>query len=360
MIDTATQREMRTPHRSVSRAAVWMLACLIAGSAAAQPAPLAPGAAAHPTGTMPVSPYDDDEVRPWAQGVPEAEQAIAREAFALGNAEFAESRFAQALTKYREAIKHWDHPAIRFNMAVCLINLGQLLEARDDLERGLAYGAAPLGSESYAQGLTYRTLLDGQLAHVEATCSEAGAVVTLDGKVLFTAPGSTRQHMLPGAHQLTAAKPGFRTAEVTFDAAAGKPVRYELQPLPELAQRRWRYWKHLLAAGGAAVGAAALTYLAARSAFADYDDAVTAACKETMGCSADQARAMPQLRAKKDRADTEQTVAVSLFAVGGAAVVVAVLGLIVDQPRTRPEPGRAVPVVTAVPGGATIALGWSY
>lgn len=201
-------------HSSARRAPAWILACVVAA---------------------------------WAEGVPEAEQAIAREAYALGNAEFAESRFAQALTKYREAIKHWDHPAIRFNMAVCLINLGQLLEARDDLERSLAYGAAPLGGDSYAQGLTYRTLLDGQLGHVEATCTEAGAVVTLDGKLLFAAPGSARRHVLPGAHQLAAAKPGFRAAEVTFEAAAGKPVRYDLQPLPELAQRRWRYWKHLVA-----------------------------------------------------------------------------------------------------------------
>jgi len=355
MDDTAALREMNEGHRSVPRAMRWLVACLVAwsaGSAAAQPAP---------TDAMPVSPYDDDDgVRPWAQGVPEAEQATARAAYALGNAEFAESRFAQALAKYREAIRHWDHPAIRFNMAVCLINLGQLLDARDSLERGMAYGAAPLGSESYAQGLTYRTLLDGQLAHVEATCTEAGAVVTLDGKYLFTAPGSARQYMLPGSHQLTAGKPGFRAAEVTFDAAAGKPVHYDLQPLPELAQRRWRYWKHLVGAGGAVVGAGALTYLAAHSAFADYDDAVTAACKETMGCTVDQVRSMPQLRARKDRAETEQTVAVSLFAVGGAAVVAGVLGLIVDQPRLRPEPGRAVPVVTAVPGGATIALGWTY
>jgi hypothetical protein len=44
------------------------------------------------------------------RGVPEAEQELARALHAEGNAEFAELRFAQALAKYREALRHWDHP----------------------------------------------------------------------------------------------------------------------------------------------------------------------------------------------------------------------------------------------------------
>lgn len=347
---------MSTGNRSVPRALVRILGCWIAWSAVATAQPAAP---AQPDALS----RDGDEDRPWAQGVPEAEQAIAREVYAQGNAEFAESRFAQALAKYREAIRHWDHPAIRFNMAVCLINLGQLLEARDNLERGLAYRASPLGGESYAQGLTYRTLLDGQLAQLEASCAEPDAVITLDGKVLFTAPGSAQRHLLPGEHQVAAVKPGFRAAQVTFDAAAGKRVHYDLQPLPELAQRHWRYWKYLVGAGGAVVAVGGLAYLAARNDFAGYDDAVARECQQPgqpAGCTADQLRNLPDVRARKDRAQTMQTVAFSLFAAGGAAVVVGVLGLIVDQPRVRPEPGRAVPVVTAVPGGAAFGLGWTY
>jgi tetratricopeptide (TPR) repeat protein len=105
--------------------------------------------------------------RPWAAGVSDSEQAIARELYVAGNREFAELRFAQALAKYKEAIQHWDHPAIRYNMAVCLINLDQLVEARDNLERSLAYGAAPLEGDTYGHGLTSRKLLDAQLAHLK-------------------------------------------------------------------------------------------------------------------------------------------------------------------------------------------------
>lgn len=305
----------------------------------------------------------DAEVRPWAQGVSEAEQAIARDIYTQGNAEFAEARFAQALAKYREAIRHWDHPAIRFNMAVCLINLGQPLEAREHLERSLAYEAAPLGNTSYAQGLTYRALLDGQLAHLEASCTEPGAVVTLDGKYLFTAPGRAQPHVLPGEHLLAAAKPGFRATQTSFTTIPGARVRYELRLVPELviAQPRWRYWKYVLGAGVVGVGAGAIAYLAARSEFAGYDDAAARACQQPgqpVGCTAEQLHALPDLRARKDRAETEQTVAFTLFAVGGAAVLTGVIGMIVDQPRVRTEPRRVAVVPTA--GGMAISLSGSY
>ena len=145
----------------IHRAPARCVACVVAvwvTHASAQPA------------TVPDMPSDDG-VRPWAQGVSETEQEMARALYLEGNAEFIESRFARALAKYREAIQHWDHPAIRFNMAVCLINLDQPVEAREALERSLSYGSTPLGHDAYTQGTTYRKLLDWQLSHVTATCS---------------------------------------------------------------------------------------------------------------------------------------------------------------------------------------------
>ena len=58
------------------------------------------------------------------------------------------------------------------------------------LEKALAYGAAPFDTpELYTQGLTYRKLLDGRLGALTIACREKGAQVSLDGKLLFTAPG---------------------------------------------------------------------------------------------------------------------------------------------------------------------------
>jgi hypothetical protein len=331
-------------HKAVARCVV----CIVALSVThvfAQPA------------TVPTLPSDDG-VRPWARGVSDAEQEVARALHTEGNAEFMESRFAQALAKYREAIQHWDHPAIRFNMAVCLINLDQPVEARDALERSLAYGPAPVGHEAYTQGTTYRKLLDAQLAHVTATCSEPGAVVTLDGKYLFTAPGSAEQSLLPGEHQLAATKPGLRTALKTFVGVAGKRAGYELRPLPELDPPYWRYWKHVLGAGAIVATTGALTYLWARTDIAAYDDELAMEC--AMGCTAEQLRTKRELNAKRNAAFTKGAVAIAVMATGGAAVLTGVLGLILDKPRVRPETSRTIPVVAPVPGGATVAVGWSF
>lgn len=320
---------------------VFVVVALRAGRAVAQPAVLPQG-----------------DARPWAEGIPEAEQAVASGLYAAGNAEFTEARFAQALAKYREAIRHWDHPAIRFNMAVCLINLGALAEARDNIERALAYQAGPLGAAAYAQALTDRKLLDGQLAHIKTACNEPGAVVTLDGKYLFTAPGASEQYLMPGQHEIAATKPGFRTAFMTFSAVASQVVTYDLRPSSETGARRWRYWNYVVEGGGALIAGGALAYLSAHSDLTDYDAKAAVRCPH--GCTKAQVHGYPDLRADKDHAATKQVVAFSLFSVGGAAVAIGVLGLIFDQPHVRTEMVRATPVVALAPGGAVGALRWQF
>jgi hypothetical protein len=343
----------------VSSVLVILAGLVLAVPVAAQPARPETAQRAAPSAApqAPLSAPPNGDVRPWAIGVSDADQRIARELYAEGNSEFTESRFAQALAKYKEAIRHWDHPAIRFNMAVCLINLDQPVEAKDNLERSLAYRAAPLDNEMYAQGLAYRKLLDAQLLHVKATCSEPGAVVTLNGKYLFTAPGSAEQYLPPGEHQLAAIKPGFRTAFATFTGVPGRRMVHDLKPDPELGPPRWRYWKHVLGAGAVLGSAGALSYLWARHTFQAYDDEIARRCPR--GCDAETVRGFTDLEDKLDGARTRQNVAFALFSAGGAAVVTGVLGLILDQPRPRPEARRAVAVVAASEGAA-VMLGWSF
>src|SRR5262245_48307466 len=73
------------------------------------------------------------ETRPWAVGVAPEAQSAALQLFKQGNSLFAESQHAAALAKYREALKVWDHPAIRYNAAVALVNLDQPLLAYENL-----------------------------------------------------------------------------------------------------------------------------------------------------------------------------------------------------------------------------------
>lgn len=335
----------------------WAIAGVLAGGAARGHAQPADAAAAAP----------DENIRPWAAGASEAEQAAALALYRAGNLEFAESRFAQALAKYREAIRHWDHPAIRFNMAVCLINLDQPLEASDNLERSLAYGDGPLGAEMYSQGLTYRKLLDAQLAHVKIVCPEPGTQVTLDGKFLFAGPGSVEQAVVPGEHQVVATKAEFLTTSKALVLVAGKLTTYDIRPLELEAAtrtvRRWAPWKPWAVVGGAGALAVlgGISYLAARHDFASYDRDISQACQH--GCDAATLAALPryaEYRRERDRGDTEQVIAFSLFSAAGAAAIAGVVALIVNQPRVQLESRHAQPAVALLPGRVELTVRWGF
>lgn len=328
----------------------------------AQEAPAAPAKPAAPSGAAPAATTSPDVDRPWAAGVAETEQARALEIYVAGNTEFAESRFAQALAKYREAIEHWDHPAIRFNMAVCLIHLGLPIEARDHLEKSLAYGMPALGADAHAQAATYRKLLDAQLTHLTISCTEPGAQVSLDGKPLFTGPGTATRYLLPGEHQVVATKPGLQADLQTLTLSAGVPAKIELRPAiarmssPQLV-RRWPTWKPwaVLGSGGALAGIGALAYVAAKRDFDAYDRGVASRCPA--GCTAAMLTEYG-LADEKSAGERMQVVAFSHFVAGGGAVVAGVVGLILNQPRVRREPGP--PPLRLVPAadGATIMLAW--
>ena len=299
-------------------------------------------------------PYPEEH-RPWADGVPEAEQAAATALYSDGNREFAESRFAQALVKYRAALRHWDHPAIRFNIAVCLINLNQPVEARDHLTRGLAYGPAPLGPGAHAQGLTYRKLLDAQLANVRIVCREAGVEITLDGKLVFTGPGTTEQFLLPGKHQIVATRDGLPTTSNTVTLAAGELTTLVLDQV-----LRWDHWKPvaLLGSGAVAVGLGAIGYKLASRNFEVYDAQIREHCPK--GCDAATLAGLTDARRARDRGNTEQAIAFSLTALGAAAIIAGTIGLIVNQPRLQLEPLPALTVAVPAAGGTTISATWQF
>lgn len=333
-------------------------ALLIAAVACALVVPVRPVRAQPPEAAA----VEADQTRPWAVGVAKADQDAALELYAAGNSEFAESRFAQALAKYKEALHHWDHPAIRYNMAVCLINLDQPLEAHDNLEHGLAYGEAPLGPDVYGQGLTYRKLLAAQLGRLTISCRQPGTQVSLDGKALFIGPGSVEQIVLPGEHQVVTTKVGFLTESKTLVAVAGKPLAYEARALaaaPPTMVRRWSPWLPwaVLAGGGALAAGGAWSYVAAGRNFDRYDAGIAANCAQR--CSAaDLARL--GIGRYQDRGNAEQSAAFTLFVAGGAAVLGGVVGLIMNQPRVESEARQVQPVVATAADGMTLSLRWSF
>ncbi len=306
-----------------------------------------------------------DEPRPWAVGVSASDQATALELYVVGNREFMESRFAQALAIYKEAIRHWDHPAIRFNMAVCLINLDQPLEAKDSLERSLAYGDRPLGGDDlYQQGLTYRKLLDAQLARVKVSCREPGLQVTLDGKFLLTGPGSVEEIVLPGEHQLVAMKAGLVTTTASLVLVAGKRTTYDVRPLERKTAtrvvRRWEAWRPwlVIAGGSVLLGLGEASYVAAANNYARYDAEIKAQCPS--GCVAMLPTSLRGAAYLRGQGDVEQVFAYSLISAGGAVVIGGLIGVILNEPRLQLEPSHAQPVIAVISGGALFSTRWEF
>ncbi|MFH2006505.1 MAG: hypothetical protein ABI333_07970 [bacterium] len=296
----------------------------------------------------------DTAAKPWAKGVSTVRRTAALARFRTGNGFFERSEYAQALTEYQEAVKSWDHPAIRYNMAVSLVHLDRPVKAYRSLRGALRYGQAPLGPKLYMQALTYRKLLRGRLALLKVVCREAGARVTLDGKLLFNAPGEHRQHLLPGKHALMVSKDGYLTETRAPFLIPGRETILRIKLLPMASairmKRRWkRWWPWTILGGGLLVALSGVPLLLkARSDLNDYDSQLKSLCPT--GCEVNSLpRAVTDL---ESRAHQENRAAIALFAVGGAVVIAGITFVILNQPRAvQMKPGEVPerPVVSVTP-----------
>lgn len=276
--------------------------------------------------------------KPWAAGVSDENQKKALELYNQGAEAFHNDDFKGAIAIYESALPLWDHPAIRYNLAVCLINLDRVVEAYDNLERAMKFGEAPLGHDLWKQAQTYQRMLASRVAEIQVH-AEPGATVSLDGKPLT----ETKQRVLSGDHQIVVEKPRYLTETRAVTAPAGQTVviNITLKPLAAVGQlhRRWSKWVPWTVLGGglvvAAVGAPFM--VGAAHTYDDYD-AATALC---MPACIKGTPAGDHLDDLTNQAKTKNTVAVSLFVAGGAIAATGFAMVILNQPRlVTPDIGR--------------------
>ncbi len=275
--------------------------------------------------------------RPWVKGVPQQNQAAALTLFQEGNIKLKAALYARAVEKYREALKLWDHPAIHFNMALALLNLNEPLELHEHLIAAMRYGEAPLDADKLARARDFKTIVEQQISHVEITCDVAGAMVMMDGKELFKAPGHYEGFVVPGEHTFSATQAGYPLNERKHNLAQGEKFKlpFKLYTDEELTRytRHWDAWKSwaVLGAGVAVAGGGALLHLQARNSFDSFDAGVLA-CDG--GCVP-----TPDLASKRTRGYNLQKVAVGSYAAGGAALFTGMVLLYVN----RAQPYRISP-----------------
>lgn len=298
---------------------------------------------------------------PWEQGVDAATQDRANALFAEGNALFADEAHAPALDKYRAAIALWDHPLIRFNLAVTLVRLDRPLEAADELERALRFGAAPFSKALYQQALDYRALLAGRIGTLEVTCDHAGAQVTLDGKPWFACPGTQQQRVIVGEHAVGGELKGYFVDGPPRLSVAGGVVTHKtlrLRSIESAVQLRYRYprWvPYAITGAGAALGIAGVaTYFTGRNQLEQFYVNFDKECGNR--CTSDWRGDHPALAAQHDSAVLKGDLGLGFMISGGAVLAGGVAMIILNRPtRVMPELHLA-PTDGGMAGGAR----WSW
>lgn len=298
-----------------------------------------------------------DESPPWASGVSGAAQERANALFADGNQLFTQLAHAPALEKYRSAIAIWDHPMIRFNMAVTLIRLDRILEAAAELEKALAFGNQPFSPELYQQALDYQNLVRKQLAHIEVRCDLPDTKILLDGKPWFVAPGTKTIRVTGGEHVLVAERKDYLTVSRQLVVAGGTTASETIDLVPiekaiivEYPSPRWMPWTVTGVGAGLALGGLGL-WLKGKSDLDDFERDFMRECP--FGCELDMHRSLANAQ---DSALFKGTAGVTLMITGGAATVTGLLWSLVNTPSRR------LPKVEVAPtrGGAGASARWSF
>lgn len=296
--------------------------------------------------------------KPWHQGVSREQRAAAEAAFLAGNRLFERSEYPGAAERYRVALSSWAHPSIQFNLAVCLIQLDQPLEAHDLLRQAVRFGEEGL-RDHFGEAQNYLKLLAVRLATLEVLLPE-GAEVTLDGAPLRAERGRLVTRLLaPGRHSLVARKPRFETWSKALVLPSGEVTR-EVITLHAPRTRTVRRWSPAMpwAVLGAGVAVAALGSAGVMIGNADQravDAAVEQRCRPPLGCPDG---LPPELAEDADRARLKQRLGVSVMAIGGAAVVAGLALLVLNQPRQLLEPSSVTLVVA--PSELFVGVGHAF
>lgn len=319
----------------------------------AAPAPTNPNHTDEKAGTN--ESLEKTSTNPWVAGVSAEEQHAALVAFREGNEQLNDGLFVNAVTKYREALKHWNHPAIHYNLSLALLNLDQPIEVYEELNKALQYGAAPLEKDKYDHAKDYLLLVEKQLADIEVSCDKIGAKVAVDGKDVFIAPGKFTQKVRVGKHTFYAEKQGYNARITAPYIEGGQKFRIELKlyTAEELTRyrRRWdnTWFPYIFLGAGVVAGATgALLEHSAQSSYDQFNAKVAACNTPTTGCSIK----TPGITSLRDSGDTKRLAGFVGYGAAGAAAVTGAILLWVN----RREPYQISPEqLNATPGALAVA-----
>jgi hypothetical protein len=231
--------------------------------------------------------------------------------------------------------------------------LGRHVEAFEGLERLLTEFTSTLSEGQKARIQRRLEELRARIGVIEIRADQRDARVLVDGRELGRGPLRTQVRVAPGSHTVVVTLPGHDPATRAVVVAAGGTVTADvvLAPVPVRVERPvlvrrmepWIPWVTLGA--GAALVAGGVGFRV--SADRDYDAAKLEADRLW---SPDQRPVDITALDEYRSAQTKNGVAISLWAVGGAAVVTGAVLVIWNQPRAVEQK----PVVLPTGNGAVL------
>ncbi len=262
--------------------------------------------------------------------VSKSDEDCALRAFHAGIDLYNNGLFLQAVQRYREALKCWDHPGIHYNLALALINLDQPVGVYEELNKAVMFGAEPLtNQDKFDHAKEYLKLVAGQLADIEVSCEKPGAKVAVDGKDVFVAPGSYKAKVRVGKHTFYGEKEGYNARVTAPFIGPGETFRIELKlyTAEELTRyrRRWdKTWMPYTVIGaGALVGLiGGGLELSASSTYKDLNTSVAKCNAPTQGCTVKDNQNLVDMR---NSGDTKRTLGYVGYGVAGAAIATGAL-----------------------------------
>lgn len=213
----------------------------------------------HPPRMPDVSAIIPQSDRPWETGVTARQKKTARQLLGEGNDFWSQARFSEAAEKFTQALEHWDHPKIHYNLALALVALDRPLESREHLLAAMRYGDRALSAKELERAKFHlQDVAKRRLAAIDVRCDIPGADIRIDGQSAFVAPIHHHTVVLPGLHAITASKPGYVGTEHSAMLSPG--LVWVIQPKvyanAELTRHR-RRWPSLRAEPSILMGAGA-------------------------------------------------------------------------------------------------------
>ena len=272
----------------------------------------------------------------WDKNTNLDQQLQAYEIFLRANELVKEGSPSEAVRRYEDALKIWQHPAIYYNLSVAQGTLGQRLAIYHSLLRAIEYGPAPLGQSKYEQAKNRLEVLRGQLSQIELVCDDEGAEVTLDGRQLFIGPGTRTEVVIPGEHQVVADRIDRfpDTQKLYLQGGQKKRIVLKLRTSDDTQKyRRWRWWVPVAVAGTSTVFLASGNLLQnnASSQFDIYDERFTVLCRD--GCP--DADVDPKVTAIRNSATHRQNMSRASYAIGGVILATSLLLAYLNKEKIR-------------------------